>query len=138
MNDLAGLKILVVDDERFMRMTIKAVLRAIDRFVVAEAEDGDVALDLVGSFKPDVILCDIAMPRMGGLQFVARLRSGPDAAARLTPVLILTGRADEATVLDAARLHIGGFVLKPVSPKLLGAHLHSIFDGRRVMPSGVA
>ena len=88
MSDLEGLRILVVDDEPFMRMTIKAVLRAIGRVVVAEADDGDTALNLVGEFKPNVVLCDITMPRMGGLQFVAHLRESPDPAARSTPVVI--------------------------------------------------
>lgn len=134
MSDLAGRRILIVDDEPFMRATIKAVLRAIDRFIVAEADDGDVALDLVGAFKPDVVLCDITMPRMGGLQFVANLRNNPVAELRCTPVIILTGVADETTVLGAARLQISGFVVKPISPKLLRAHLHNIFARREVLP----
>jgi CheY-like chemotaxis protein len=127
MSYLTGLKILVVDDEPFMRATIKLVLRAIDRFDVADTADGDIALDLVATFKPDLVLCDIAMPRMGGLQFVARLRQHQDEAMRRTPVVILTGHADQATVLDAARLQINGFLVKPISPKLLGVHLQNIF-----------
>ena len=134
MSNLEGLKILVVDDEPFMRRTIRLVLRAIDRFDVEEAHDGDVALDLVATFKPDVVLCDIAMPRMGGLQFVANLRNNPVAELRCTPVIILTGVADETTVLGAARLQISGFVVKPISPKLLRAHLHNIFARREVLP----
>lgn len=134
MSELAGLRILIVDDEPFMRTTIKVVLRAIDRFVVAEADDGDVALQLVSAFKPDVVLCDIDMPRMGGLKFVAHLRDHPNAVLRLTPVVILTGHADESTVVDAARLAINGFLVKPVSPKLLGTHLQGIFAARQTLP----
>jgi two-component system chemotaxis response regulator CheY len=134
MRNLEGLRILVVDDEPFMRRTIRAVLRAIDHFDVEEAPDGDLALDLVAVFRPDVVLCDIAMPRMGGLQFVARLREHPVEELRLIPVMILTGQADETTVRGAARLRIDGFVVKPVSPKLLRAHLHNIFARRKVLP----
>ncbi len=134
MSDLAGRRILIIDDEPFMRTTIKAVPRAIDRFIVAEADDGDVALDLVAELKPDVVLCDITMPRMGGLQFVANLRNNPVAEVRLTPVIILTGVADETTVLGAARLHISGFVVKPVSPKLLRVHFCNIFVRRQALP----
>jgi DNA-binding NarL/FixJ family response regulator len=135
MSKLEGLKILIVDDEPFVRRTIKAVLRAIDRFDVAEAGDGDVALDLVATFKPDLVLCDIAMPRMGGLQFVSQLRANQDEALRRTLVVILTGRADKPTVLDAARLQVSGFMVKPVSPKLLGAHLQTIFANRVAAPA---
>ena len=132
MRNLEGLRILVVDDEPFMRRTIRAVLRAIDHFDVEEAPDGDLALDLVAVFRPDVVLCDIAMPRMGGLQFVAHLREHPVAELRLIPVIILTGHADETTVLDAARLQVSSFVVKPVSPNRLRAHLQTIFANRYV------
>lgn len=135
MSNLEGLKVLIVDDDPFMRRTIRAVLRAIDRFVVEEAADGDIALGLIDAFRPDIILCDVVMPGMGGLEFVAQLRKNPDAALRLTPVIMLTGRTDEATVRDAARLQIRGFVIKPVSPKLLGGHLQTIFAMRQAIPA---
>ena len=64
MSEPGGSRILVVDDEPFMRRTIKAVLRVIDQFVIAEADNGDVALGLLAEFKPDVVLCDVAMPHM--------------------------------------------------------------------------
>jgi two-component system, chemotaxis family, chemotaxis protein CheY len=124
-----------VDDEPFMRSTIRAVLRAVDRFVVAEAEDGDSALDAVLTFKPDVVLCDVAMPRVDGLAFVARLRQHQNMVVRGTPVVMLTGHAEEETVLGAFRLQISGFLVKPVSPKALGAKLRSILDGSRTMHS---
>lgn len=128
MGELAGHKVLVVDDDRFIRETIRLVLRAIDRFAVAEAGDGDAALVLTDSFQPDVVLCDITMPRMGGLQYVAHLRKHPNPRMRRTPVVILTACAEEATVHDAVRLRISGFLVKPVSPKALGMYLHKILS----------
>ena len=85
MGSLEGRKILIVDDDRFICSTIKLLLRAIDHFVVAEADDGDVALVETDGFKPDVVLCDITMPRMDGLQYIAQLRKHPDARMRDTP-----------------------------------------------------
>ena len=131
MGELAGSKILIVDDDRFIRHTIKLVLRAIDRFEVAEADDGDAALVKTDEVKPDVVLCDITMPRMGGLQYVAQLRRHPDPRMRQTPVMILTGVAEEATVQDAVKLQISGFLVKPVSPKALGAYLRKILGTRQ-------
>jgi len=127
---LGGHKILVVDDDRFIRATIRAVLRAIGRFEVAEAEDGDAGLVRVDTFKPDVVLCDVAMPQMSGLQFVSLLRSHPTAAIRQTPVVLLTGHADAETVAEAARLAISGYLIKPVSPKQLGTLLDKILARR--------
>jgi CheY-like chemotaxis protein len=131
MSNLEGCRVLVVDDEPFMRMTIRAVLRAIDRFEVREADDGDAALLLTEQFKPDVVLCDISMPRMGGMEFVARLRRHPEQPVRDTPVVIMTGYAEEATVYDAVKLQISGFLVKPVSPKSMGGYLHKILARRQ-------
>ena len=76
------------------------------------------------------MLCDISMPRMGGLQFVTRLRNNPAEDLRRIPVVILTGLADEATVHDAIRLQVSGFLVKPISPKALAASLRTIFANR--------
>jgi two-component system, chemotaxis family, chemotaxis protein CheY len=134
MTNLAGCRVLVVDDEPFMRMTIRAVLRAVDRFDVREADGGDSGLVLCEEFKPDVVLCDISMPRMGGLEFVAQLRRHPEQGMRDTPVIILTGYAAEATVHDAVKLQISGFLVKPVSPKSMGTYLKKILGDRQPIP----
>ena len=130
MTTLDGLGILVVDDERFMRSTIKAVLRAVGRFVVTEADDGGAALDEVARSKPDVVLCDITMPRMGGLRFVELLREHPEAGIRSTPVIMLTGHAEQTMVIKAVKLQINGYLVKPVSPKQLGDQLRNIVARR--------
>lgn len=134
MINLDGLKVLVVDDEPFMRSTIKAVLRAVGRFVLMEADDGDVALVHVGTFKPDVVLCDIAMTRVGGLRFVELLREHPDARIRDTPVIILTGHAEQPTVAAASKLRINGYLIKPISPKQLSDQLQIVLATRKAIP----
>jgi len=113
--NLDGLKIFIVDDERFMRLTIRTVLRAVGRFIVTEADDGDVALAEIERSNPDVVLCDITMPRIGGLRFVEMLRDHSEARMRETPVIILTGHAEEAMVVAAAQLHINGYMIKPIA-----------------------
>ena len=80
MSELEGRRILVVDDEPFMRMTIKAVLRVIDQFVIAEADNGVVAFGLVAEFKPDVVLGDVAMPHMAGIRRAVARASQAGAA----------------------------------------------------------
>jgi two-component system chemotaxis response regulator CheY len=129
-----GLKVLIVDDEAFMRKTIKAMLRVVGRFLVEEADDGDAALALLPTFRPDIVLCDIQMPRVDGLQFVQQLRSHREGDLRETPVLMLTVSADEATILGAARLKVSGYLVKPVSPKLLSSHISAIVRTRPAEP----
>jgi two-component system chemotaxis response regulator CheY len=137
MNRLLDLKILIVDDEPFVRSTIKAVLRVIDRFVIAEAGGGEAALSLVADTTPDVVLCDINMAPMSGLQFVERLRNHDNPALRGIPVVLVTGHTDEQSVQDALRLRIAGYLVKPISPKQIGDRLHAIFRERQP-GSGVA
>jgi two-component system chemotaxis response regulator CheY len=134
MTNLDGVKVLIVDDEPFMRRTIKAILRAVGRFVVTEADDGDVALVLIERVRPDVVLCDISMPRMGGLRFVELLREHPEPAMRDMPVIILTGHAEVAMVIAAAQYRINGYLVKPVSPKRLSEQLSNVLATRQAIP----
>jgi two-component system, chemotaxis family, chemotaxis protein CheY len=67
------------------------------------------------------------MARMGGLEFVEQLRQHPDVERRGTPVVMLTRNSRQSTVLAAGRLQVSGYLIKPVSPKLLGAQLRRIF-----------
>jgi len=127
---VSSLRVMVVDDEPFMRTTMKATLRAVGRFVVTEAADGATALAALPETRPDVVLCDINMEPMGGLQFVEHLRSLPDPGVRETPVVMITVHADVGTVTDAGHLHISGYLIKPVSPKQLGDRLRAIFRDR--------
>jgi two-component system, chemotaxis family, chemotaxis protein CheY len=130
MSNLQNLRVMIVDDEPFMRSTIKAMLRVVGRCVVTEADDGETALALLAMAKPEVVLCDISMAPMNGLQFVERLRNHPNPAARDIAVVMQTVHADEATIQSAAHLRISGYLLKPMSPKRLGDRLHAIFRDR--------
>jgi len=126
MSNLPGLRILVVDDESFMRSTVRLMLRVVGRFIVEEAADGAAALAALAVFRPDLVLCDVDMLPMGGIEFVEKLRYHTDHAQRGTRVIMLTADAKEATILTAARLQLNGYLLKPVSPKQLGALIHNV------------
>ena len=130
MTDLTGLRILIVDDEPFVRTTIKAALRMIGQFIVSEAADGETALGLVHANKPELVLCDINMQTMSGLEFVRRLRNDDDPTLRDTAVMMVTGRADVLSVQSAGRLKIDGYLVKPISPRQIRARLDVVFRGR--------
>ncbi|MCW8834989.1 MAG: response regulator [Rhodospirillales bacterium] len=112
--------VLVIDDEPMMRKLLGGLLHDIGFTNVYEAEDGAEALKrLETSSDIDVVLCDLEMPIIGGLEFVGMLRSSKAALNPQVPVLIVTGHGLQKNVRDAVNLGIHGFLVKPVSRKAL-------------------
>lgn len=138
MNNLDNLRVLIVDDEPFMRSTIKAMLRIIGKFIVSEAPDGESALRMLPTVKPEVVLCDVNMSPMNGLQFVEHLRQHPDPGLCEIAVVMQTVNDDETTIQSAAHLRINGYLLKPMSPKQLRDRLRAIFRDRAVTEATAA
>jgi CheY-like chemotaxis protein len=121
-------KILIVDDDRFMRKTLKTMLRVVGQYDYEEADDGATALEAVTAGRHDLVICDIGMVPMGGLEFVEKLRNHQDETLRGTRVIMFTGDTKEATIRGAAQLRVDGYLVKPVSPKQLGDRLRTIFN----------
>ncbi len=137
MKDLQNLKILLIDDEPLMRTTIPMALRAIERsFVISVAEDGETALRLIEEIKPELVVCDINMEPMNGLQVVDRLRNHANPALRDISVIMLTGRADEEAIQSADRLKVQGYLVKPVSAQQFAHVLYAIAPGRDPKAAG--
>ena len=102
-------KILVVDDMRVIREPIAGSLR-LAGYDTCVASDGMEALRMIESDPPDLILLDVRMPKMGGVELLKALRAVP--RTEKIPVLLLTAEAEKEMVLEAAKLGIAGFVLK--------------------------
>lgn len=118
--------ILVVDDSVTMVMSLKTSLQ-IAGFTVETAHDGQQALDkLKSGVKPDLIITDINMPRMGGIDFIRNARALP--GMRFTPILALTTESQQAKRDEAKKLGATGWLLKPVS----GADLVKVI--KQVLP----
>ena len=106
---MTPIRVLIADDHALVRAGIGALLRNIGGVeVVAEAGDGREALHLIGEHKPDVVLMDIAMPGLNGLEAVTRI-SREFPAVR---VIILSMHASEEYVLHAMRAGASGYLLK--------------------------
>jgi two-component system chemotaxis response regulator CheY len=118
--------ILIVDDSTTMRMSLTSSLE-IAGFKVLAASDGVLALEILrGSVKPDLIITDINMPNMGGIEFISKTRSM--GGFRFLPILVLTTQSQQATRDEAKKLGATGWLVKPVT----GADLTRII--KQVLP----
>lgn len=111
--------ILIVDDSPTMIMSVRATLE-MNGFRVESAVDGARALSaLSAGLKPDLIITDINMPNMGGLDFIRNARGLP--GCRFTPILTLTTESERTKREESRRLGATGWLVKPISgPDLLG------------------
>ena len=100
---------MIVDDSGFMRMMIKSVLSKGDYEVVAEAENGVVAVDKYREVKPDLILLDITMPEMNGIDALRRIKAEfPNVKA-----IMVSAMGQKPLVTEAIKAGASDFVIKP-------------------------
>ena len=116
---LAAIKVLVVDDDHHMRKVVRTMLNTIGVKHVHEAGDGATGLDAVRQFTPDIVFVDWEMPMIDGMQFIRMVRSPGSFPVPDVPIIMLTGHADRWRVLEAARIGVHEYLLKPVSTKSL-------------------
>lgn len=129
------LRVALADDHRVLRMGLAMMLSATDEFeVVGEADDGEQTLDLVRTAQPDVLLLDLNMPKVSGLDILPQIRqTWPDIK-----VLVLTGRTEDQYIMHALRAGAHGYVLKTTAEDELIRAVHDVAAGRLVLGQGVA
>ena len=129
---LEQLNVLIVDDDRHMRMLIRNMLFALGVNDVAEASDGKAAFEEMQDFHSDLMLVDLKMEPIGGLEFVRRLRADTKNPYRFVPVIMITAYADLNTVAMARDVGITEFMAKPVSAAALQQRIQRVLkDPRR-------
>ena len=121
------IRLLIADDERLFREGLALLLETEPRFhVVGHASDGIQAIDLCRRLKPDVLLLDLAMPRLGGMQALETIT----ADAPEVHTIVMTGSISRDSVV--AVLHHGarGVLVKDVAPELLFKSIHAVMQGQ--------
>lgn len=101
--------VMVVDDDNLMREMLKAILRSEEYQVVGEASNGEDALALCARLKPKLVLLDIQMPKMDGLQVLEAIRQ----AQPETKIIMVSAEATMDKVTEAIKKGAAGFVVKP-------------------------
>ncbi len=108
-------RILLVDDEALIRMGMRAILRDLGYEVVGEAADGHEAVERVPALSPDVVIMDIKMPVMDGLEATRRIM-----ATHPVPIIILTAYGQQGLVEEAADAGVLAYLMKPVREADIG------------------
>ncbi len=134
-SDTERARVLVADDHAFVRMGITAVLATDpDLMVVGEAKDGEEAVRLCRELRPDLVLMDVSMPGMDGIEATRKLKvEFPE-----TSVLILTVHADQRLLMEAVKAGAAGYVLKGERPDHVLDAVRAVLDGETPLDQGLA
>ena len=131
MNDV---RVLLVDDQELVRSGLRRILRRKDGFeIVGECSDGDEVAAAVASSTPDVVVMDLRMRRVDGIEATRRLRAAPESP----PVLVLTTFDDDELLSGALRAGAAGFLLKDSPAEDLVRAVHAVAAGQALLDPAV-
>jgi DNA-binding NarL/FixJ family response regulator len=132
----APIRVLVADDQDLVRIGLRTLLDSEDGLtVVGEAADGLAAVEQVRALRPDVVLMDVRMPGIDGIEATRRIAADPDLAE--TRVVVLTTFEVDAYVFDALRHGASGFLTKDTRPADLVRAVHLVAAGEALLSPSV-
>jgi two-component system chemotaxis response regulator CheY len=111
------MNILIVDDQSTMRSLLRGMLGKAGFASLDEAEDGDVALNKMKQHAYDLVISDVHMPRMNGLELLKQART--TETLKHVPFLMVTTESSKSAVLEAIKLKVNGYIVKPFTPETL-------------------
>jgi DNA-binding response OmpR family regulator len=123
------IKLLFVEDDTSFSFVVKGSLELTGIYLVQTASNGKEGLDAYCSFNPDVIVADIEMPVMDGMEMIAQIRKKDE----IIPILFATGYTNAKHVLDGYKLNVDNFVKKPFLPEELDAHIQAVLKRSRTL-----
>lgn len=122
----AATRFLVVDDFATMRRIVRNLLKELGYSNVEEADDGAVALQVIGKGSVDFVISDWNMPNLTGIEMLKQIRAGE--STRNLPVLMITAEAKRENILEAAQAGASGYIVKPFTAATLEGKLVKIFE----------
>ena len=128
---IQALKVLVIDDEHYMRKVTRTILTAIGVKTILEAPDGMTGFELARTQLPHLIIIDWEMPVIDGAQLVRMIRTPGEFPAPDTPIIMLSAHSDHWRVVESARIGANEFVRKPVSIKTLEDRITAVINRPR-------
>jgi DNA-binding NarL/FixJ family response regulator len=129
------IRVLLVDDHQLLRDSLRTLLAGQDDIdVVGTAEDGQVALTVAAETRPDVVLMDLSMPRMNGVEATRRLLQQQPG----TQVVVLTSFPDQELIVDSVQAGAVGYLLKDAAPEAVVEAVRSAARGESPLDGRVA
>ena len=125
------LKILLVDDNHYMRVLLAEILRAIGVKDIQEANDGAEGLQIMRDHSIDIVMTDLSMQPLDGIDFVRLLRNSPDSPNQMCPVIMITGHSTLARVNEARDAGVNEFLAKPLTARGVIERIHQIVEHPR-------
>ena len=116
---LNSLHVLVVDDNPHMRSIVVAILRGVGVGIVKEASDGADAMEAMRTGVPDIVIVDLNMSPIDGLEFTQMIRTATDSPHPFVPIIMMTGHTERSKVAAARDAGVNELVAKPISAKTL-------------------
>lgn len=130
------LKILVVDDNQYIRVLLSEILRAVGVNRIHEASDGAKALQMMRDFPIDLVMTDLSMEPLDGIDFVRLLRNSPDSPNQTVPVVMITGHLTVARMHEARDAGVNEFLAKPLTAQGVIRRLHQALENPRPFVRG--
>lgn len=125
------LKILLVDDNHHMRVLLSEILRALGVKDIFEANDGAEGLQMMRNHAIDIVMTDLSMQPLDGIDFVRLLRNSPDSPNQLCPVIMITGHSTFARVNEARDAGVNEFLAKPLTARGVVERIHQVVENAR-------
>ncbi|MGD0189477.1 MAG: response regulator [Rhizomicrobium sp.] len=125
------IRVLFVDDNMHMRTLMRSLLNALGVTQLADASDGGHAFAVMNEFKPDIVITDLTMEPVDGIEFTRMVRSRKDSTNPFVPIIMVTGHTERSRVEAARDAGVTEFIAKPITVQNLTGRLNQIIERPR-------
>jgi two-component system chemotaxis response regulator CheY len=126
-----SLKALIVEDNAHMRSLLRALLNSVGIKEIAEAAHGQAGIDVLRERKPDLVLTDMAMKPMNGIEFTRHIRNHEQSPNPFVPIIMITGHTEKHRVEEARDVGVTEFLAKPITAHSLFSRIAEIVERPR-------